>query len=91
MTTPGAFFVWGPPGTGKTKVITAGVRAALAAGHTVLIASHTHVAVDNVLEGLVTGTAGSSGAPALVPGQVIRNVTPRVRTSCPRGSATMTS
>lgn len=54
MTGPGAFFVWGPPGTGKTKVITAAVRDAIAHGRSVLIASHTHVAVDNVLEGLIT-------------------------------------
>lgn len=53
MTTDGAFFVWGPPGTGKTKVITAAVRHAVEQGRSVLIASHTHVAVDNVLEGLI--------------------------------------
>lgn len=49
MTTRGGAFVWGPPGTGKTKVIVAAVSAALAAGQSVLIASHTHVAVDNVV------------------------------------------
>ena len=54
MTHDGAFFIWGPPGTGKTKVITAAVRAALAKDQTVLIASNTHVAVDNVLLGLIS-------------------------------------
>jgi hypothetical protein len=53
MTTAGAHFVWGPPGTGKTKVISAAVADALAHERTVLVTSHTHVAVDNVLEKLV--------------------------------------
>src|SRR6185312_209594 len=48
LTSPGGWFVWGPPGTGKTTVITEAVRRILAEGLTVLIASHTHVAVDNV-------------------------------------------
>ena len=42
--------MWGAPGTGKTTVILAAVRDALAHGRSVLVASHTHVAVDNVLE-----------------------------------------
>lgn len=53
LTKKGAVFVWGPPGTGKTRVITEAVRDAIAHDRTVLIASHTHVAVDNVLEGLL--------------------------------------
>ena len=53
MTSPGGCFVWGPPGTGKTTVILEAVRDALAHGRSVLVASHTHVAVDNVLEGLI--------------------------------------
>jgi hypothetical protein len=53
LTRRGASFVWGPPGTGKTKVIVEAVVDALAHDRTVLIASHTHVAVDNVLEGLL--------------------------------------
>lgn len=65
LTRKGAAFVWGPPGTGKTKVITEAVRDAMAHDRTVLIASHTHVAVDNVLEGLLEGEA-------FEPGDVIR-------------------
>lgn len=64
MTTGGGWLVWGPPGTGKTKVIVQAVNNALSSGRSVLIASHTHVAVDNVvkdLRRLVTE-----------PGQVIR-------------------
>ncbi|MGD0453055.1 MAG: AAA domain-containing protein [Solirubrobacteraceae bacterium] len=53
MTSPGGCFVWGPPGTGKTTVILSAVRDALAHGRSVLVASHTHGAVDNVLEGLI--------------------------------------
>jgi len=53
MTTPGGYFVWGPPGTGKTTVITCAVKHALDQGRTVLITSHTHVAVDNVLTSLL--------------------------------------
>lgn len=69
LTRRGAAFVWGPPGTGKTKVITEAVRDALEHDRTVLIASHTHGAVDNVLEGLVA--AGD-----LEPGDAIRLATP---------------
>jgi hypothetical protein len=45
----GGWLLWGPPGTGKTKVIVHAVAAALDRGWSVLIASHTHVAVDNVV------------------------------------------
>jgi RecA/RadA recombinase len=68
LTRRGAALVWGPPGTGKTQVITAAVKDALEAGRTVLIASHTHVAVDNVLEGLLDLE--------LEPGEVVRVASP---------------
>jgi predicted RNA-binding protein with TRAM domain len=48
----GFFLVHGPPGTGKTTVITEIVRHLVAHGERVLITSHTNVAVDNVLENL---------------------------------------
>jgi hypothetical protein len=57
MTSPGGCFVWGPPGTGKTTVILEAVKDALTHGRSVLVASHTHVAVDNVLEGLIGSTS----------------------------------
>jgi hypothetical protein len=67
MTSGGACFVWGPPGTGKTTVITAAVRDALAHGRSVLVASHTHVAVDNVLEGMFgSSQAGEEPAAGVV-------------------------
>ncbi|HEY3865341.1 MAG TPA: AAA domain-containing protein [Solirubrobacteraceae bacterium] len=74
MTSPGGCFVWGPPGTGKTTVILLAVRDALAHGRSVLVASHTHVAVDNVLEGLIRASA--SGAAGWECGDVIRIASP---------------
>jgi hypothetical protein len=73
MTTPGGFFVWGPPGTGKTKVITAAVRDAMEHGRSVLIASHTHAAVDNVLEGLAAAPQSGADEFRLRPGDAVRN------------------
>ncbi|MEU4341491.1 AAA domain-containing protein [Nocardia sp. NPDC023852] len=61
MTAGGGWLVWGPPGTGKTTVIVKAVEEALAMGRSVLIASHTHVAVDNVVKDL-TGVVDEAGA-----------------------------
>ena len=79
MTTPGGSFVWGPPGTGKTKVITAAVRDAIEHGRSVLIASHTHVAVDNVLEGLAAGLQDGADTFRLRPGVAVRNASRSVQ------------
>ena len=46
--------IHGPPGTGKTTVITEIVQNLLKKGQRVLITSHTNVAVDNVLEKLAS-------------------------------------
>jgi hypothetical protein len=62
MTDRGGCFVWGPPGTGKTTVILQAVNDAIARGRSVLVASHTHVAVDNVLEGLISSSAAEGGS-----------------------------
>ncbi len=48
----GFFLIHGPPGTGKTTVITEIVRHFVSKGQKVLVTSHTNVAVDNVLENL---------------------------------------
>ena len=72
MTTAGGFFVWGPPGTGKTTVITSAVHKALAEAKSVLVTSHTHVAVDNVLQGLVESDL-AYGLGIMQPGRVIRH------------------
>lgn len=75
MASPGGWFIWGPPGTGKTTVITEAVRRMLAEDCSVLIASHTHVAVDNVLEGVAHPATGVD----FECGDVIRAATSRTR------------
>ncbi|MFI5891858.1 DEAD/DEAH box helicase [Actinoplanes sp. NPDC051513] len=49
---PDVLNVLGPPGAGKTTTIVEVVKSSVALGRRVLITSHTHRAVDNVLEGL---------------------------------------
>ena len=74
----GFFLIHGPPGTGKTTVITEIVRNLAKEGKKILITSHTNVAVDNVLENLFPYFAtkmvrlgskvkASSGLRALIP------------------------
>lgn len=45
------FCIHGPPGTGKTRTLTAVIRAAAAAGDRVLACAHSNQAVDNLLVG----------------------------------------
>jgi hypothetical protein len=52
MDTPHFAVIQGPPGSGKTTVISGIVRRAVARGQNVLVVSPTHVAVDNVVEKL---------------------------------------
>jgi hypothetical protein len=49
----GLWLVWGPPGTGKTRVLRAAVSDLLAEGKRVLLVSGTNIAVDNALAGVV--------------------------------------
>lgn len=51
----GLVLVQGPPGTGKTTVIARFVSEAARRGESVLVASHTHVAIDNALRKAVQG------------------------------------
>ena len=53
MSTPHFAVIQGPPGSGKTTVITSVIRRAITRGDRVLVVSPTHVAVDNVVEKLV--------------------------------------
>jgi hypothetical protein len=62
MASPHFALIEGPPGSGKTTVITGIIRRALARGERVLVVSPTHVAVDNVVEKLVPA-AGSTPDP----------------------------
>jgi hypothetical protein len=49
----GLWLVWGPPGTGKTKVLQEAISDLIASGKRVLLASSTNIAVDNALVGVV--------------------------------------
>lgn len=53
LSSPHFSVLMGPPGSGKTTVITTIIRQALERGHRVLVVSPTHVAVDNVVEKLL--------------------------------------
>lgn len=59
-------YLWGPPGTGKTKVIGAVTNLALQRGDRVLICSNTNTAVDQALEAVL------SGAPETPKGRIVR-------------------
>ena len=52
LATPHFSVIKGPPGSGKTTVITSIIRRALERGERILVVSPTHVAVDNVVEKL---------------------------------------
>ncbi|WP_412541789.1 AAA domain-containing protein [Longispora sp. K20-0274] len=52
LAAPEILLIQGPPGTGKTRTIVELTRALVARGERVLVASHTHRAVDNVIERL---------------------------------------
>lgn len=52
LSTPHFAVIKGPPGSGKTTVISTIIQRALARGERVLVVSPTHVAVDNVVEKL---------------------------------------
>jgi len=65
-------FIWGPPGTGKTHVIAALVEQLLKAGERVLVTSHTHAAVDQALDKLLSASKQSEPlALAVAEGKVL--------------------
>jgi superfamily I DNA/RNA helicase len=51
---PGVRLVWGPPGTGKTRVLASAIEELVCAGKRVLIVSTANVAVDNALRAVVS-------------------------------------
>ncbi len=57
--------VWGPPGTGKTRVLSEAISELLATGLRVLLVSATNIAVDNALLGVI-------GHRRHQPGQLLR-------------------
>jgi hypothetical protein len=65
-------FIWGPPGTGKTRTIGKIGEQLVRAGRSVLIVSHTNSAVDQALLEVAHDLAND-----LVPGSVLRLGDPR--------------
>jgi AAA domain/PLD-like domain len=68
----GLWLVWGPPGTGKTRVLRAAVTDLIEAGKRVLLVSGTNIAVDNALLGVVRERRHQ-------PGQIVRVGPPQLR------------
>ncbi|HEY4850994.1 MAG TPA: AAA domain-containing protein [Streptosporangiaceae bacterium] len=68
----GLWLVWGPPGTGKTRLLRAAVSDLVAAGKRVLLVSGTNIAVDNALLGVVRERRHQ-------PGEVVRVGPPQLR------------
>ena len=83
---PGLRFTWGPPGTGKTKVLAMAVAEAVRRGHRVMVLAHANAAVDVALARIDTELAGDPDPGASLepgsldlgaPGVVLRVGTPR--------------
>jgi len=58
---PGLHLVWGPPGTGKTKVLQRAITDLLKADKRILLVSGTNIAVDNALEGVASDRQHRAG------------------------------
>lgn len=58
---PGVRLVWGPPGTGKTRVLAHAIEALITAGKRVLLVSTANIAVDNALAAVVAATRPRPG------------------------------
>ncbi|GAA4260410.1 hypothetical protein GCM10022255_088960 [Dactylosporangium darangshiense] len=61
--------MWGPPGTGKTRVLSEAINALAQAGKRVLLVSSTNIAVDNALAGVLRHRGHA-------PGDLVRVGTP---------------
>lgn len=60
--------IQGPPGTGKTKVISIIAKLLVAEGQTVLLTSHTHMAINNALN-----KVANEGVPTIKVGAITSN------------------
>ncbi len=69
---PGVAAVWGPPGTGKTRVIGTAVTRLLRSGQTVAVVSNTNVAVDQA----ILHVARAAGT--FRPGEILRVGNPTI-------------
>jgi hypothetical protein len=65
LTSRGVRLIWGPPGTGKTMVLSRAISELLAVGLRVLLVSATNIAVDNALLGVIASRRYK-------PGQLLR-------------------
>jgi hypothetical protein len=65
-------FIVGPPGTGKTSTLATIALKHLQAGHTVLIAAHTNIAIDNAIMKLCDLCKAAKNDDLLADGQVVR-------------------
>ncbi|MHA6758917.1 AAA domain-containing protein [Streptacidiphilus sp. PAMC 29251] len=68
----GVWLVWGPPGTGKTRLLRRAIGDLIGAGKRVLLVSGTNIAVDNALLGVVREKSHG-------PGQIVRVGPPQLR------------
>jgi superfamily I DNA and/or RNA helicase len=62
-------FLWGPPGTGKSKTIASLLEEMINRGKSVLLIAHTNAATDSVLEKVVKVVANN---PIYLDGKIIR-------------------
>lgn len=62
-------YVWGPPGTGKTKTLGFAVASLLAKGESVLVLAHSNAAVDVAMTSVATHVADT---PEYKAGKVVR-------------------
>ncbi|NUT46926.1 MAG: hypothetical protein HOV94_06320 [Saccharothrix sp.] len=60
-TEPGLHAVWGPPGTGKTRVLARAIEDLVARGLRVLLVSTANIAVDNALKEVVKNVPTDQG------------------------------
>lgn len=67
-------YLWGPPGTGKTRTLAHLVRELLAAGETVLLTASTNVAVDRFVESTLDALGSPHRPPLLRLGRIGRNL-----------------
>lgn len=72
---PGVRFTWGPPGTGKTKVLAMAVAAAVARGDRVLVLAHANAAVDVAITRIAELLRGEA---VVAQGRVLRVGTPHL-------------
>ncbi|MFF7467737.1 AAA domain-containing protein [Streptomyces sp. NPDC008092] len=79
----GVWLVWGPPGTGKTMVLTKAIGDLIASGRHVLLVSATNIAVDNALMGVVRERRHSAGDVVRVGPPHLREVAENPEVSLP--------